>query len=127
MQDPNHNEVFHAILSFGCDYLPIPGIEIPPLPSLETLPAYVVGAGFIFRLPPVSWTLTNRRVYVMRFLARPLGVFFFSCLSTSVGRCQCEPIVANSAPLLFRLSAPSIAAFQISNSMFENLSEIGER
>ena len=35
-----------------------------------------------FRLPPVIVTLTNRRVYVILFLARPLGVFFFSCGST---------------------------------------------
>lgn len=34
------------------------------------------------RLPPVMVTLTKRRVYVIRFLARPLGVFFFSCGST---------------------------------------------
>src|SRR5437763_10107971 len=35
-----------------------------------------------FRLPPVIVTLTNRLVYVILFLARPLGVFFFSCGST---------------------------------------------
>lgn len=34
------------------------------------------------RLPPVRVTLTKRRVYWMRFLARPFGVFFFSCGST---------------------------------------------
>lgn len=62
---------------------------------------YVVGLGFIcfsssdtalliwggwirhtFLLPPVRVTFTNRRVYVMRFFARPLGVFFFSWGST---------------------------------------------
>ena len=31
-----------------------------------------------FRLPPVRVTFTNRRVYVILFFARPLGVFFFS-------------------------------------------------
>ena len=35
-----------------------------------------------FRFPPVIVTLTNRRVYVILFFARPLGVFFFSCGST---------------------------------------------
>jgi hypothetical protein len=44
--------------------------------------AYEVGLGFIFRLPPVMVTFTKRRVYVILFLARPLGVFFFSCFST---------------------------------------------
>lgn len=44
--------------------------------------SYDVGLGFIFLLPPVMVTLTKRRVYVMRFFARPLGVFFFSCGST---------------------------------------------
>ncbi len=57
---------------------------------------YVVGLGFIwknrvrsavgvmervirtFLLPPVRVTLTKRRVYVILFFARPLGVFFFS-------------------------------------------------
>ena len=29
-------------------------------------------------------TFTNRRVYVRRFFARPLGTFFFSCFSTCV-------------------------------------------
>ena len=43
---------------------------------------YELGLGFILRLPPVIVTFTKRRVYVMRFLARPLGVFFFSCGST---------------------------------------------
>ena len=43
---------------------------------------YVVGFGFIFLLPPVMVTLTKRRVYVILFFARPLGVFFFSCGST---------------------------------------------
>jgi hypothetical protein len=31
-----------------------------------------------FLLPPVIVTLTKRRVYVILFFARPLGVFFFS-------------------------------------------------
>lgn len=31
-----------------------------------------------FLLPPVMVTLTKRRVYEILFLARPLGVFFFS-------------------------------------------------
>lgn len=35
-----------------------------------------------FRFPPVIVTFTNRRVYVILFFARPLGVFFFSCGST---------------------------------------------
>ena len=35
-----------------------------------------------FRFPPVIVTLTKRLVYVMRFLALPLGVFFFSWGST---------------------------------------------
>lgn len=35
-----------------------------------------------FRLPPVMVTLTKRRVYFKRFMARPLGSFFFSCGST---------------------------------------------
>lgn len=39
---------------------------------------YEVGLGFIFLLPPVMVTLTKRRVYVILFFARPLGVFFFS-------------------------------------------------
>ena len=29
-----------------------------------------------FRFPPVIVTFTNRRVYVILFFARPLGVFF---------------------------------------------------
>lgn len=29
-------------------------------------------------------TLTKRRIYVSRFLARPLGVFLFSCFSTLI-------------------------------------------
>lgn len=52
-----------------------------PYPALIYI-LYDVGLGFIFRLPPVIVTLTNRRVYVILFLARPLGVFFFSCGST---------------------------------------------
>ncbi len=44
--------------------------------------AYEVGLGFILRLPPVMVTFTKRRVYVSLFLARPLGVFFFSWGST---------------------------------------------
>jgi hypothetical protein len=39
-----------------------------------------------FLLPPVRVTFTNRRVYVMRFFARPLGVFFFSWGSTYNGK-----------------------------------------
>jgi hypothetical protein len=39
---------------------------------------YEVGLGFIFLLPPVMVTLMKRRTYWRRFLARPLGVFFFS-------------------------------------------------
>ena len=35
-----------------------------------------------FLFPPVIVTLTNRRVYVILFFARPLGVFFFSWGST---------------------------------------------
>lgn len=37
-----------------------------------------------FRLPPVMVTLTKRRVYFRRFMARPLGFFFFSCGSTCI-------------------------------------------
>jgi hypothetical protein len=33
---------------------------------------------FTFRLPPVRTTLTNRRVYLWRLRARPLGVLAFS-------------------------------------------------
>lgn len=46
--------------------------------STQVLIVYEVGLGFIFLLPPVSVTFTNRRVYVILFFARPLGVFFFS-------------------------------------------------
>lgn len=54
-----------------------------PYPTLIVeLAVYVVGLGFIFRLPPVRVTFTKRRVYVILFFARPLGVFFFSCGST---------------------------------------------
>lgn len=35
-----------------------------------------------FLFPPVIVTFTKRRVYVILFFARPLGVFFFSCGST---------------------------------------------
>jgi len=36
-------------------------------PSIhDNLAVYVVGLGFIFRLPPVIVTFTNRRVYTMR-------------------------------------------------------------
>ena len=35
-----------------------------------------------FRLPPVITTLTNRRVYLMRLRARPLGTLGFSWAST---------------------------------------------
>jgi hypothetical protein len=35
-----------------------------------------------FLLPPVRVTFTKRRVYVILFFARPLGVFFFSWGST---------------------------------------------
>lgn len=37
-----------------------------------------------FRLPPVMVTLTKRRVYFRRFMARPLGFFFFSWASTCI-------------------------------------------
>jgi len=57
--------------SSSCSFLSLP----------LTLP-YEVGLGFILRLPPVMVTLTKRRVYVSLFLARPLGVFFFSWGST---------------------------------------------
>ncbi len=40
-----------------------------------------------FLLPPVIVTLTNRRVYVILFFARPLGVFFFSWGSTCWKTC----------------------------------------
>lgn len=33
-------------------------------------------------VPPHSPTLTKRRLYFMRFIARPFGCFFFSCLGT---------------------------------------------
>lgn len=49
-----------------------------PDTSFTDLSLYEVGLGFIFRLPPVRVTFTKRRVYVILFLARPLGVFFFS-------------------------------------------------
>ena len=55
-----------------------------PLHFLLKSGPYVVGFGFIFLLPPVMVTFTKRRVYVMRFFARPLGVFFFSCGSTCI-------------------------------------------
>ena len=47
-------------------------------------PIYEVGFGFIFLLPPVMVTFTQRRVYVILFFARPLGVFFFSWGSTYI-------------------------------------------
>lgn len=67
---------------------------LPHAPTLihsQSLPlvVYEVGLGFIFRLPPVMVTLTKRRVYVILFLARPLGVFFFSCGSTCSSHYQC--------------------------------------
>ena len=37
-------------------------------------------------------TLTKRRVYVIRFFARPLGVFFFSCGSTCHAHVSSRPI-----------------------------------
>merc|ERR1712093_730716 len=59
-----------------------------PYPTLIVeLAVYVVGLGFIFRLPPVMVTFTKRRVYVILFFARPLGVFFFSWGST-LGVCD---------------------------------------
>ena len=33
-------------------------------------------------MPGPVTTLTKRRLYCSRFLARPLGVFFLSCLAT---------------------------------------------
>lgn len=53
----------------------------PPKPFIP-YPLLPVGLGFIFLLPPVRVTLTNLRVYCIRFFARPLGTFFFSCGST---------------------------------------------
>ena len=47
--------------------LPMPNESIPQGVRVHT-----------FLLPPVMVTLTNRRVYVILFFARPLGVFFFS-------------------------------------------------
>lgn len=35
-----------------------------------------------FFLPKVGTTLTKRRLYCMRRLARPVFFFFFSCLAT---------------------------------------------
>ena len=40
--------------------------------------------GLTFRLPPVIVTFTKRRVYVILFFARPLGVFFLRFLSMLV-------------------------------------------
>jgi hypothetical protein len=41
---------------------------------------------YIFLLPPgARVTLTNRRLYKRRFLARPLGTLGFSCFSTCSG------------------------------------------
>jgi hypothetical protein len=59
---PNpHHEIFRVFFVAVC-----PSVEStfpPPLPSSpRETSAHAVGAGFIFRLPPVSWTLTNRRV-----------------------------------------------------------------
>jgi len=49
---------------------------------------YFSGLAFIRRLPLGSKvTFTKRRLYRIRFFARPLGVFFFSCLST-LGVCD---------------------------------------
>jgi hypothetical protein len=56
------------------------------------------GLGFIFLLPPVMVTLTKRRTYWMRFLARPLGVFFFSWGST----CGVVHVPLVSLPFLSR-------------------------
>lgn len=78
-------------------------------PGLSTIPqvSRVKIIKLTLRLPPVNVTLTNRRVYVSLFFARPLlgwvsedsaiadlcgvaktyGVFFFSCLST-LGVCD---------------------------------------
>lgn len=45
-----------------------------------------------FLFPPVIVTFTKRRVYVILFLARPLGVFFFSCGSTcTIIKSACLP------------------------------------
>ncbi len=52
-----------------------------------------------FLFPPVIVTFTNRRVYVILFFARPLGVFFFSwgstcdqsSISTHLATCMCAP------------------------------------
>src|SRR5690349_2396810 len=54
-----------------------------------------------FLFPPVRVTLTKRRVYWMRFFARPLGVFFFSCGST------CRKILASSSDILASQSLSS--------------------
>lgn len=74
------------------DWVGLPVLHIyhdssPPAPQPgERMPhecIYFSGLGFILRLPPGSVvTFTNLRLYKMRFFARPLGVFFFSCLST---------------------------------------------
>lgn len=59
------------------EYLPnfIPSHEHPESSSFYRIQR-------TFRLPPVMVTLTKRRVYLRRFIARPLGCFFFSCAST---------------------------------------------
>lgn len=65
----------------------------PPLPFIRHPGVvYEVGLGFIFRLPPVMVTLTKRRVYVILFFARPLGVFFFSWGSTCHGLSAPAPL-----------------------------------
>lgn len=45
---------------------------------------YSVSSQCTFLFPPVIVTFTNRRVYVILFFARPLGVFFFSWGSTCI-------------------------------------------
>lgn len=69
-----------------------------------------------FRLPPVMVTLTKRRVYFRRFMARPLGSFFFSCGST----CNHKKIHQHnlSPSNLITRNNPSIQGFSILYSFF---------
>ena len=90
-------------LCASCDFHIRPTIHVA-IASIfpRASPVYEVGLGFIyrrqhsfvslewrahltFRLPPVWTTLTNRRTYLRRLRARPLGTLGFSWGSTCVG------------------------------------------
>jgi hypothetical protein len=106
----------HALTSAIILHMLISSLILSRCPSSEPLHqidpgAYEVGLGFIFLLPPVMVTLTKRRVYWIRFFARPLGVFFFSCGSTCIFHRQYQVLCCS-----FAISAAGSDAGEVDES-----------